>query len=232
MAEKRRKRSPEHEVRDENSTREAPLDADLEAWIGQALEGLPGVGEVRVLVGEDDQLDGILIRAGSTDAATKARARLLEALPSGPLSEMRPAQVFVSIATDRSSEVMEPICVSGVDVMLEGDCARVRVKVSRGRERGVGIEAGTATRYGVLRQVCLATLAALESMGAHQGGWTVESLDSEVVATGYGRRTVVQVVLSGPDEGEYRVGAAMKEKTGPEAAAWATVGAFSALRSS
>ncbi len=152
-------------------------DASIEDWVGSALAGLANVRDVRVILAANDEIDGVLVTVGSLAAAEEVRARLT-ANGRGDGPSISAEQLFLSLPGDapyRPSTTTR-VEVRGVDLLLSGPRARVRVRLGYGERRGVGIESGLAGPERLLRLACLATLVALRDLGAAMDAAVFDSI--------------------------------------------------------
>jgi hypothetical protein len=142
-------------------------DASIQDWVGSALAGLASVRDVRVILAANDEIDGVLVKVDSLAAGDEVRARLVaNGRGDGPV--ISPDQIFFSLPEGhlQHTPAATRVEVRGVDLLLSGARARVRVRLAYGQRYGVGIESGLANPKRLLRLACLATLASLRDLGA------------------------------------------------------------------
>ncbi len=213
-----------------NPVSDVASDTRIQEWIGSILAGTAGVHDVRVLVGGDDEVDGVLLRADSAEIAEAVRAKLAAGAAGPDGYRLDPEHLYVALPSSVSlpEGALARIALDGVDVMLSNERARVRVRLARGAQQGVGIESGGGGQIGILRLVCEATVAALRELGSSLEGTALESVTVADTAGPQGARrivlTVFHVSVSGWD-GEL-VGTAVIRRTDAEAAARATLDAL------
>ncbi|MAE69334.1 MAG: hypothetical protein CME06_02570 [Gemmatimonadetes bacterium] len=212
----------------------APIDRSvdnrIQDWIGSILAGTPGVHDVRVLVGADDDVDGVLVRVETSEVAEAVRLKLATGSEGPDAHRLDPEHVYIALPPGASTRagVSARVALEGVDVMLTNERARVRVRLARGGQRGIGIESGAGGQMAILRLVCDATVAALRELEIEVGSASLESLTLTEVGGAEGKRRLVlalyHVTLSGWD-GEL-TGTAVIRRTDAEAAARAVLDAL------
>ena len=206
-------------------------DASIQQWVGSILAGLSEVRDVRVLLGVDDEIDGILVQLTTPGIADEVRERLTQGADAP--YQIDPALIYFAFPAtgDAPAAGLARIELRGVDVMLSGDHARVRVQLCREERRGVGIESGMISPTRLLHLVGEATLAALRELEVDVGGAVLDAVYVSELPLSRSRSAAIIATLSHAGRGGQQelIGSAIVRRSEADAAARATLNALNRL---
>ena len=205
---------------------EAPR--NLDAWISSVLSDTEGIEDVRVLVRDDASLDGVLVRLDDAGAAPAVRNALLAAVRDESGLDLDPAAIYVSFENEMAPVTSSRVVLGGVDLSIEADRARVRVRLASDSSHGVGLREGLGTRTGLARLVASATVEALEAMGHELGQAALECVTFTDAVRSEGPCQLVTVLITVSLAGTRRelVGSAIVRFNEAETTARATLAAL------
>lgn len=204
---------------------------NLDAWISGVLSDTEGIEDVRVLVRDDSSLDGVLVRLEDAAAAPDVRRALLSAVQAESGLELDPSAIYVSFDAEMPQASTDRVVLGGVDLSVEADRARVRVRLASSKGHGVGLKEGLGTRTGLARLVAQATVDAVVAMGQELGQVSVECVTFSDAIRADGPCQLVTVLLTVSLAGVRRelVGSAIVRFNEAETTARATLAALNRL---
>lgn len=204
---------------------------NLDAWISGVLSDTEGIEDVRVLVRDDASLDGVLVRLDDVGAAPAVRKALLAAVQTESGLDLDPSAIYVSFDNEMVPVGTTRVVLGGVDLSIEADRARVRVRLASGSSHGVGLQEGMGTRSGLARLVATATVEALGAMGHELGQASIDCVTFTDALRSDGPCQLVTVLITVSLAGTRRelVGSAIVRFNEAETTARATLAALNRL---